>query len=76
MSNDSVICELSKQLQIHATGANAHTAGKAAFYLGKIENKPKAKFSNCTREAFIDAVREALYHSKWKELSDLMRRWW
>ena len=76
MSDIPIIEELMKQLQIHATGANAHTAGKARSYLNALKDKPKAKFSNCTRETFIDAVRGALYHNKWEELNDLMRRWW
>jgi hypothetical protein len=64
------------KLQMTATGAHAHTASKAAFYLKQLDGKPKARFSNCTRDAFIGAVRQAVFSDKWKELSDLMSSWW
>lgn len=67
---------LQVQLAKITTGANAHTAGKAIFYLKAMSEKSKAKFSNCSREDFISAVRGAAYRNEWQKLSDLMARWW
>lgn len=59
-----------------SNGAHAHTAGKADFYLSRIADKPNARFSNCSADDFVAAVRAALYQDKWRELSGLMGRWW
>lgn len=64
------------QLQRYATGANAHTAGKAQFYLRRIAGKPNAAFSTCTADEFVAAVRNAVNGGNWNELSNVMRRWW
>lgn len=71
-----MIDELDKQLQLKAGGAHAHTAGKASFYLRAIEKKPNGKFSNCSYEDFLAAVRGAVYRDEWEPLSNLMGRWW
>lgn len=64
-------------LALERNGAShVHTAGKAQMYLRALIGKPKAKFSNCTQEQFISAVRQALALGKWHELSDLMGGWW
>ena len=62
-------------LQVRGT-AHVHTANKAQFYITKLDGKPNAGFSNCTRDTFIAAVRAALYDDKWLELGTLMGRWW
>lgn len=68
--------EFKRLLSLKATGANIHTAGKAMFYIDRIADKPNARFSNCSADDFVAAVREALWSDKWKELSALMGRWW
>jgi hypothetical protein len=68
--------QLRVALAKHYDAAHAHTASKAEFYLAKLIDKPNARFSNCTQEEFLHAVRAALHSDKWKELGDLMGRWW
>ena len=68
--------EVCLALARHASGAHAHTVGKAEFYLKRLVDKPTARFSNCTQDEFISSVRAALHSDKWQELSDLMGRWW
>lgn len=63
------------QLERNA-GAHTHTAGKARNYLRMIADKPKAKFTNCTADEFVQAAKNAAYMGKWEELSTLMSRWW
>ena len=67
--------ELKLALERNATGAHAHTANKAEFYLYKLIDKPTARFSNCTQDEFISAVRRALGLGNWDALSTLMARW-
>jgi hypothetical protein len=67
---------LTMQLQKNGNGAAVHTANKASMYLRQIADKPKAKFSNCSADQFVQAVRDALYLGKWKDLSNLMGAWW
>ena len=71
-----VIQALIVQVDKARTGANAHTAGKASFYLGCLKDRPKAGFSTCSREQFLALVRAAVFQDQWKELSDAMARWW
>ena len=66
---------LCKQLAMKG-GAHIHTANKARFYISRIDGKPKAGFSNCSRAEFLEAVRGALYREEWSSLSTLMNRWW
>lgn len=64
------------QLERSSGGAHIHTAGKARMYLRMIADKPDSKFSNCTSDEFVQAVKNAAYKNEWKPLSDLMARWW
>lgn len=64
------------QLAKQSSGSHVHTANKASFYLRKIADKPKAKFSTCTADEFVAAVRAALYRNEWQRLGDCMARWW
>ena len=71
------------QLAKRSSGAHAHTANKASSYLRMCADKPNARFTTgqfpkryITVDEFVDAVRAALYHDKWKELGELMRGWW
>ena len=68
--------ELHLALARNATGAHAHIAHKADYYLYKLIDKPNARFSNCSQDAFISKVRRALGLGEWDELSDIMGRWW
>jgi hypothetical protein len=73
--SDPEIEGLCQQMQLKG-GAHAHTSGKACFYLRALDGKPNAKFSNCSRADFIEAVRGAAYRGEWGKLKDLMGRWW
>lgn len=76
MLNQADYEELRIALERFTGGTHNHSAGKAEFYLYKIIDKPKAKFSNCTADEFIQAVRTTVYSNDWKPLENLMSRWW
>lgn len=67
--------ELCLALQRNYSGAHAHTASKAAFYLRRLADKPNARFSNCTQDKFISTVRHALALNEWQQLRELMGGW-
>ena len=73
----SEIGSLCLQLQRTSTGANAHTALKAAFYLNKLE---KARIQGKIKEEsfikFVELVRGAVYRGEWKILKSRMTEWW
>jgi hypothetical protein len=70
----SEIEELCMQLEIKATGANAHTASKARTYLRKFATSPDLSAGALDR--FVVLVRKAIYSGEWQALSDRMARWW
>jgi hypothetical protein len=68
----SELDNLCRQLELHNSGANAHSANKSRSYLQVFYRDKKVEaFRNLARQANL-----ALATGDWKPLHQYMGRWW